>query len=276
MKLILRSGNSVDYPRTAKDITLAQYIHWHNDIRPTLPAEIIEFQSLVTQLDEINKDLDKYYKQSNTNTPDELQQYLDSGQARNSAKRFLPGLLTRWQEIVEQMERLYFINEPLWLSKNWHPYQLRVVRALTGIEAELTVDELAYLFEKCVSALAQPQKIEYKQIYLHEGVTYTLPDALMSKSTLIEFAEAAQYEAALKQTQSGDANGLLKMCAVLMRPAGVVEYSEEVFERNLKALETLPLQVAHEVSFFLTWLSSKYVLSSNRSILEGIARQMQD
>lgn len=276
MKLILRSGNSVDYPRGPQDITLAQYIHWSNEIKPTIPKEIIEYNALITKLQEINKDLAKYYQQSGANTPEGLQQYLDSGRAKNNAKRFLPGYLAQWYETVEQMEKLYMINDALWISKNWHPFQLRVVQSLTGINDELTIDELQYLFEKCSNALLEPKNLTYKQIYEHNGVLYTLPDKLMSKSTVIEFAEAAQYEAALKQAQGGDANGLLNMCAVLLRPSGVEEYNEAVFDRNVEAFKTLPLQVAYEVGFFLTWLSSKYVLSLNRFTLAGMSRQMQD
>jgi len=240
MKLILRSGNAVDYPRSANDITLAQYIDWHNNVRLTIPPEIMQYDALVTELN--GKDI--------------------------STDRLV--------EVATELELLNYVNTDLWLSKNWHPYQLRVVRSLTGIQDELTVDELKYLFDKCTDAILQPKDITYKQIYLHQGVTYTLPSELMRRSTLVEFAETAQYEAALKQTQGGDATGLLNMCAVLLRPSGVEEYSEEVFEHNVQAFQTLPLQVAHEVSFFLTWLSSKYALSLNRSTMQTLAKQMRD
>lgn len=240
MKLKLRSGNAVDYPRSANDITLAQYIDWHNNVRLTIPPEIMQYDALVTELN--GKDIS----------------------------------IERWSEITNELERLNYVNTDLWLSKNWHPYQLRVVRSLTGIQDELTVDELKYLFDKCTDALLAPKDIAYKQIYLHQGITYTLPSELMRRATLVEFAETAQYEAALKQAQGGDANGLLNMCSVLLRPSGVDEYSEEVFERNVQAFQTLPLQVAHEVSFFLTWLSSKYALSLNRSTMQKLAKQMRD
>lgn len=240
MKLKLRSGNAVDYPRSANDITLAQYIDWHNNVRLTIPPEIMQYDALVTELN--GKDIS----------------------------------IERWSEITNELERLNYVNTDLWLSKNWHPYQLRVVRSLTGIQDELTVDELKYLFDKCTDALLAPKDIAYKQIYLHQGITYTLPSELMRRATLVEFAETAQYEAALKQAQGGDANGLLNMCSVLLRPSGVDEYSEEVFERNVQAFQTLPLQVAHEVSFFLIWLSAKSSLSLNHSTMQKLAKQMRD
>ncbi len=240
MKLILRSGNAVDYPRSANDITLAEYIDWHNNVRLAIPSEIMQYDTLLTEL-----------KAQDISTD-------------------------RLVEVATELELLNYVNTDLWLSKNWHPYQLRVVRSLTGIQDELTVDELKCLFDKCTDALLAPKDITYKQIYLHQGITYTLPSELMRRSTLVEFAETAQYESALKQAQGGDANGLLNMCAVLLRPSGVEEYSEEVFERNVQAFQTLPLMVAHEVSFFLTWLSSKYALSLNRSTMQTLAKQMRD
>ncbi len=279
MKLRLQSGNSVDYPRLSKDVTLAQYIKYHNDVQPTMPKEVIEYGALADQLNELNKELGKWCIKTDCSTPAELQHHLDSGNAKNNAKRFLPALLTQWQELVERMEVIGIttVNDPLWLSKNWHPYQLRTVQCFfPDIREDLTVDELNYLFGKCTAACLQPNQVDYKQLYCHDSVTYTLPDKLMRNSTLIEFAEAAQYESALKQATGGDANGLLKMCAVLLRPVGITEYSEELFESNVIAFQTLPLQVAYEIGFFLTWLSAKYALSLNRSMLAQAVAEMQN
>lgn len=276
MKLLLKSGNAIDYPRTANDVTLAQYIVWHNEVKPTLPEEIVQYETLIQQKNEIEKELQRYYKQSGTKSPEALQQFLDSGRARDSTKRFVPPLLERWYEASGEMVVLDETFSDLWTSKNWHPYQLRTVQALMDAPNDLTVDELEYLFNRCTNAVLKPEKLTYKQLYQHGGIVYTLPDNLMSKSTLIEFAEAAQYEAALKRSQNGDANGLLNMCAVLLRPSGVGEYSEDVFEANCEAFQTLPLQVAYEVSFFLTWLSSKYALSLNRSTLQAMVKEMLD
>lgn len=279
MKLRLQSGNTIDFPRSPKDVTLAQYTKYHNEVQPTMPKEVAEYGALVDQLNELNKELEKWYIKTDCSTPDELQRHLDSGNAKNNAKRFLPALLTQWREMVERMEVIGIttVNDSLWLSKNWHPYQLATVKCFfSDIQDDLTVDELNYLFGKCTAACLQPKEVDYKQLYLHNDVTYTLPDKLMRNSTLIEFAEAAQYESALKQATGGDANGLLKMCAVLLRPVGVTEYSEELFESNVKAFETLPLQVAYEVGFFLTWLSAKYALSLNRSMLAQAVAEMQN
>ena len=279
MKLRLQSGHSVDFPRSPKDVTLAQYIKYHNEVQPTMPKEVVEYGALVDQLNEVDKDLEKWYEKTGCNSPYALQVHLDSGNAKNNAKRFLPALLTQWRELVERMEVIGIttVNDPVWISKHWHPYQLATVKCFfPDIQEDLTVDELNYLFGKCTAACLQPKEVDYKQLYLHNDVTYTLPDKLMRNLTLIEFAEAAQYEAALKQATGGDANGLLKMCAVLLRPVGVTEYSEELFESNVKAFETLPLQVAYEVGFFLTWLSAKYALSLNHSMLAQAVAEMQN
>ena len=279
MKLRLQSGQAVDFPRSPKDVTLAQYIKYHNDVQPTMPKVVAEYGLLVDEYNEIMKELEKYFEKTGTTSIAELMELVDSGQAKNNAKRFIPALLTQWRELVERMEVIGIttVNDPVWISKHWHPYQLATVKCFfPDIQEDLTVDELNYLFGKCTAACLKPEQVDYKQLYYHDGVTYTLPDKLMRNSTLIEFAEAAQYEAALKQATGGDANGLLKMCAVLLRPVGVTEYSEELFESNVKAFETLPLQVAYEVGFFLTWLSAKYALSLNHSMLAQAVAEMQN
>lgn len=278
MRLRLRTGTAVDFPRTPNDVTLAQYIRYHNEVQPTMPKEVMEYSGLVNELEEVNKELEKWYEKTGCNSPYALQIHLDEGHPKNNAKRLVPGLLAKWNELVARMEHIGIttVNDPVWISKHWHPYQLATVKCFIEINEELTVDELQYLFEKCTTACHQPKEVAYKQLYYHDGITYTLPDKLMRNSTLIEFAEAAQYESALKQTQGGDATGLLKMCAVLLRPVGVAEYSEELLESNVKAFQTLPLQVAYEVAFFLTWLSAKYVLSLNHSILREAVEQLQN
>lgn len=278
MKLRLRTGTAVDFPRTPNDVTLSQYIRYHNDVQPTMPKEVMEYSGLVNELEEVNKELEKWYEKTGCNSPYALQVHLNEGYPKNNVKRLVPGLLVKWRELVARMEHIGIttVNDPVWISKYWHPYQLDTIKCFIEINEELTVDELGYMFEKCTTACLQPKEVAYKQLYHHDGVTYTLPDKLMRNSTLIEFAEAAQYESALKQTQGGDATGLLKMCAVLLRPVGVTEYSEEVFESNVKAFETLPLQVAYEVGFFLTWLSAKYALSLNHSMLAQAVAEMQN
>jgi hypothetical protein len=278
MKLRLRSGTAIDFPHTPNDVTLSQYIRYHNDVQPTMPKEVVEYGGLVNELEELNKELEKWYEKTGCNSPYALQVHLDEGHPKNNVKRLVPGLLAKWNELVARMEHIGIttVNDPVWISKHWHPYQLATVKCFLDIDEELTVDELQYLFKKCTTACLQPKEVAYKQLYLHDGVTYTLPDELMRNSTLIEFAEAAQYESALKQTQGGDANGLLKMCAVLLRPVGVTEYSEELFESNVKAFQTLPLQVAYEVAFFLTWLSAKFAISLNHSILREAVEQLQN
>ncbi len=47
---------------------------------------------------------------------------------------------------------------------------------------------------------------------------YNLPEKLMEKSTLLEFTMAAQYDKAVKQIQGGEAEGLLNVMAVLLKP----------------------------------------------------------
>lgn len=275
MKLNLSDGRAVDYPRTPHDVTLSQYVDYLNNVAPTIPKEVVEYSDALQAAKELEKDLSKYYKKAGGKTREDLRAYL-AGSPDDGARRFLPGLLDRYEESLYRLEAASNATGPLWVSLIWHPYQERVVKALAGIEPGdgATVNELQYLYEKCLKAIEMPKEVEYKQLYLHAGTVYLLPGELMKKSTLLEFAEAAQYESALKQAQGGDGNGLINMCAVLLRPKGVEQYSEEVFAANVQAFQSLPLQVAYEVSFFLTWLSNKYALDLQASMLAAASQTL--
>ena len=90
---------------------------------------------------------------------------------------------------------------------------------------------------------------KYKQLYDFNGKVYTLPDKLMEKSTLLEFSMAAQFDKAIMEINSQQAEGLLNVMAVLLKPIGM-EYSGELFEQNKIDFLKMPLQTAYEVAFF--------------------------
>ncbi len=78
---------------------------------------------------------------------------------------------------------------------------------------------------------------------------------------------AAQYDKAVKQIQGGEAEGLLNVMAVLLKPLNE-EYSDELFEQNKVDFLQMPLQTSFEVAFFLTKLSEKYTLGLQTSMLQ--------
>ena len=272
MKIITSTGNAYPYPTSPADITLAQYVAYC-EVQKNEPKEIAELVAVLADYDAIGKELQPYYDKATKAGYHTLEDFLNSGQAKNNVKRFLPSLLQRANEVEEKLAHYYVIMDDVWTAKNLHPHQLRVVQSLMGIMDELTVDELTWLYKKCIAAIQRPEHVEYKKYYLVDGAKYELPDELMRKSTLIEFAETAQYEKGLKQVSNGDASGLISMCAVLLRPEGE-PYSEALFEQQVQKFQSLSLQVAYEVDFFLGKLSERFALDLATSTLRTAAREM--
>ena len=165
----------------------------------------------------------------------------------------------------------------VWISSQLYPYFCRVVHHFCNVPIEAlsktTPAHLEYLYHNCIGAMRNPGNIEYKQLYLIDDEVYELPTKLMSKSTLQEFAESAQYEENAAMAKDGNWEGLLNVCSVILRKQGE-EYGEEVYNRNRARFKTLPLQTLYEVGFFLKTLSANYALGLNLSLLKRAVREL--
>jgi hypothetical protein len=166
--------------------------------------------------------------------------------------------------------------DEVWEAKERYPYMAKVVNYFTGIPLDACYGKVAesvelkyltFLYTKIVNAVNTPTETTYKQLYDFNGKVYTLPEKLMEKSTLLEFTMAAQYDKAVKQIAGGEAEGLLNVMAVLLKPLNE-EYSDELFEQNKIDFLQMPLQTSFEVAFFLTKLSEKYTLDLQTSMLQ--------
>ena len=268
-----RTGTAYDYPKRPSEVELGKYIQYHKELLPKMPTEVVEFAVLRNQYAAIMDELEPWHKKAKTTTPEELRAFLTSGKAKDNAKKFLPGLLASEAALYDKLMTAGEKMDDVWAARKWIPFQMEVVRLFTGITEELEVDEINYLYKHIVQATETPKQIEYKQLYTHNGKVYTLPGELMKRATLGEFAEAAQYEKSYKALSNGDAAGLLHMIAVLLRPLDT-PYSEEQFEQNVNDFQTLSLQTAFEVAFFLTRLSLKYVLDFQTSTALAGLRQL--
>lgn len=94
------------------------------------------------------------------------------------------------------------------------------------------------------------------------GVEYLLPAEHMKKSTLIEFAEAAQYEENVKDLKAGNHIAILDNMAILCRPKGE-QYDDTKNAERKKIFYNLGLDVGLNVCFFL----SKLNISLNHNLL---------
>lgn len=272
------------YPETASDITMEQYIHFVKFLLPQHPQVEREAIDQLGEREQVYEKIKPYAKKLKIETKGkqqfdviELLSYiLDNDEVKDNVRRFLPALISKWQTHNDELTRRLEIMDDVWEAHVRYPYMATVVNYFTGIPLDACYGKVAesielkylqFLFEKILKALNTPDETKYKQLYDFNGKVYTLPDKLMEKSTLLEFSMAAQFDKAIMEINSQQAEGLLNVMAVLLKPIGM-EYSDELFEQNKIDFLKMPLQTAYEVAFFLTKLSERYSLGLQTSMLQ--------
>jgi hypothetical protein len=285
--VIFNIGNKqvkYNYPETASDITLEQYIYFAKFLLPQHPKVELEAIQYMNERDAVYKKILPYAKKLKVITKDalqftviiELEDILKNKEVKDNVRRFLPPLMTQWRTNDEQLNQRLEIMDEVWEANVRYPYMAKVVNYFTGIPLDacfgkvadsLELKYLVYIYTKIMNAINTPTETKYKQLYDFNGKVYTLPERLMEKSTLLEFTMAAQYDKAMNQVKNGEPEGLLNIMAVLLKPLGE-DYSDELFEQNKFDFLQMSLQTSYEVAFFLTKLSERYMLDLQTSMLE--------
>jgi len=285
--VIFNIGNKqikYNYPETAADITLEQYIYFSKFLLPEHPKTELEAIQYMNDRDALYKKILPYAKKLKVKVTGFEQLYvilkleytLEREEVKDNVRRFLPPLISQWRSNDEQLTQRLEIMDEVWEAKERYPYMAKVVNYFTGIPLDacfgkvadsLELKYLVYIYGKIMNAINTPAETKYKQLYDFNGKVYTLPERLMEKSTLLEFTMAAQYDKAMNQFKNGDPEGLLNIMAVLLKPLGE-DYSDELFEQNKVDFLQMSLQTSYEVAFFLTKLSEKYMLDLQTSMLQ--------
>ena len=285
--VIFNIGNKqikYNYPETAADITLEQYIYFAKFLLPEHPKTELEAIQYMNDRDALYKKILPYAKKLKVKVTGFEQMYvilkleytLEQEEVKDNVRRFLPPLISQWRTNEEQLTQRLEIMDDVWEAKERYPYMAKVVNYFTGIPLDacfgkvadsLELKYLVYIYGKIMNAINTPAETKYKQLYDFNGKVYTLPERLMEKSTLLEFTMAAQYDKAMNQVRNGDPEGLLNIMAVLLKPLGE-DYSDELFEKNKVDFLQMSLQTSYEVAFFLTKLSEKYTLDLQTSMLQ--------
>lgn len=147
------------------------------------------------------------------------------------------------------------------------PYMAGFVSLMCGISVDkiinghagfkgMAVNDLEILFGNCSRSVSVFNIDEDFKSFEFEGVEYLLPEKFMEKSTVIEYMEAAQYQAYYSKLEGGMWEALSFVIAIICRPEGV-KYDEGQVLINGEAFKNLSLEVAMNVSFFLMRLSRK-------------------
>ena len=285
--VIFNIGNKqvkYNYPETASDITLEQYIYFAKFLLPQHPKVELEAIQYMNDRDAVYQKILPYAKKLKVEVKKieqifvigELEDILKNQEVKDNVRRFLPPLMTQWRTNDEQLNQRLEIMDEVWEANVRYPYMAKVVNYFTGIPLDacfgkvadsLELKYLVFIYSKIMSAINTPTETKYKQLYDFNGKVYTLPERLMEKSTLLEFTMAAQYDKAMNQVKNGDPHGLLNIMAVLLKPLGE-DYSDELFEQNKVDFLQMSLQTSYEVAFFLTKLSEKFTLDLQTSMLQ--------
>ena len=283
-------GDKTDYkcPESAKDITLGKYISFLRDIAPQEPAEVGKLQELNIVINErlidLQKWVDKVRQPGRDLSTDEIIQLLTnylSGSPTVKATQYIPPLLKELTDAQAKQMAVVDSMTPVWYAKHLIPYMAKTVEHFTGVSyAKIMGAEgmgmrrvaLEYLYGKISRACSPKETNEYKRSYVIGGEVYELPERFMQNSTLIEFAEAAQFQENAERLNAGQAEALIDVISVILRKPGEM-YSEDVYNRNRKTFEQMTLDDALEVAFFLKTQSDIYVTNFATSTTFHLAQE---
>ncbi len=203
--VIFNIGNKAvryEYPETAADITLEQYIYFIKFLLPQHPKAELEAIQYMNERDTVYEKIKPYARKLKVSTKDEnqatvvrqLNTILETNEVKDNVRRFLPALITQWETNNEELRIRLEIMDKVWESKERYPYMAKVVSYFTGIPLDacfgrvansLELKYLVYIYTKIMNAINTPTETTYKQLYDFNGKVYTLPEKLMEKSTLI-------------------------------------------------------------------------------------------
>lgn len=223
IKINMSIGGSFQYPNSLKDITLKTMLDYLTFVEPTKPQELIN--------------IEKAYEE---NDDELLQSALDN--------------------ITDKV-----------MYKKIYPYMARVVAHFAdGIDEKtilggkkhgdgMNLGQLKYLYDTLLSEFNNVAEPEYNPIIEVDGELWYLPQRYMEKSTLIEYAEASQFEENITEVNNGNLFALAKIMCVLVRKEGEV-YSDKLLKREEMFLNW-NLEDCYKVAFFLMKRSETSILN---------------
>ena len=218
-KITTSEGGSFTYPETLADVTLRQYIDFQTFIEDTKPAELLRIEAAGAELHQA-KDKDKAQKEF-----DEAIAACDD--------------VTMYRKIYP-----YFAHVVDFFADG-----ISEAEILGTVGIGMNIGQLEYLYNSIVSMLNNYPEPEYTNVILVDSELWYLPERYMEKSTLIEFAEASQFEANLKDLNAGNFSALAKIMCVLVRKENE-KYSDKLLKREEFFLNW-SLENCLKVAFFL-------------------------
>jgi hypothetical protein len=225
IKFTTDNGQSFEYPESLSDVTLKQYLEFLEFVESTKPKVL--------------KDIDT----ANIKIAEAIE--LKDNKGLELARKELDDATENIDDIV-QYQQIF-------------PYYARVISFFSGLSvplilgqdggAGMRVDHLTGLYVHTTKIFNQLPEVEYSNVLEVNGEVWYLPERFMSDSTVIEFAEAAQFQANLSKVENGEWKALAKMMCVLVRKKDE-QYSDKLLKREELFLSWNLLD-CWKVAFFL-------------------------
>lgn len=148
-------------------------------------------------------------------------------------------------------------------ARQIHPYYIRVICYWSGKNEndlqDLDVASLVWLYQYIVKLLNDLPEPEYTNVIEVNGEFWYLPERYMTNSTVIEYAESAQFQQNMKDLAAGDWLAMAKILCVLVRKQGE-KYHSSLLKREKMFLDW-NLADVWRVGFFLLKRSELLQLS---------------
>ena len=166
-------------------------------------------------------------------------------------------------ENEEERDKAIAEIDSLVIARQIHPYYIRVICYWSGnLEndlQDLDVASLVWLFQYINNLLNNLPEPEYTNVIEVNGEFWYLPERYMTDSTVIEYAESAQFQQNMKDLAAGDWLAMAKILCVLVRKKDE-KYHSSLLKREKMFLDW-NLSDVWRVGFFLLKRSELLQLS---------------
>lgn len=235
IQLTTSNGDKFEYPLWLKDVTLSKYLNFISLIEPTKPQVLKDIDKILSQMDDLEKDSKEY----------------------NEKLLIANDLFDSITDVVK--------------AQQIYPYYARVVSYFSGLSEQyilgkdggtgMEVKALEWLYKHIVVIFNNLPDVEYSPVIERDnGEVWYLPTQFMKDSTVIEFAESAQFLAQMKDVEAGNWFAMPKVMCVLVRKKDE-PYSDRLLRREKEFLEW-NLEEVWKVCFFLLKLSERSQIST--------------
>ena len=153
----------------------------------------------------------------------------------------------------EELQKAIAEIDELVTARQIHPYYIRVICYWSGNKEsdlqDLEVSSLVWLYQYIVKLLNDLPEPEYTNVIEVNGEFWYLPERYMTNSTVIEYAESAQFQQNMKDLAGGDWLAMAKILCVLVRKKDE-KYHSSLLKREKMFLDW-NLEDVWRVGFFL-------------------------